>query len=101
MAPKTFKFQKGPICLTHNETRPDSADTKTELSKFDIFTTVLHFLNVYISTAGIGSLVWAYIVLQGYEEALYRPPLREEFVENFVAVIVLVRTLLLSSSSQC
>jgi hypothetical protein len=97
MAPETFKFRKGPICLTDDEAQPDSVDTKAKLSKFDIFTTVLHFLTVYISTAGIGSLAWAYIVLQGYED--YRPPLREDFVENFVAVIVLVRTLLLSSSS--
>jgi hypothetical protein len=98
MAPETFKFQRGPICLTDNEAQPDLVDTNTKLSKFDIFTTVLHFLTVYISTAGIGSLVWAYIALQGYEEIIYRPPLREEFVENFVAVIVLVRTLLLSIS---
>jgi hypothetical protein len=99
MAPETFKFQKGPICLTDDEAQPDAVDTKTNLSKFDIFTTVLHFLTVYISVAGIGFLIWAYIVLRGYVEIIYKPPLRQEFVENFVAVIVLVCTLLLSSSS--
>jgi hypothetical protein len=99
MTPEAFKFQKGPICLTDDEAQPNAVDAKNNLSKFDIFTTVLHFLSVYISAAGIGSLIWAYIVLQGYEEIVYRPRLREEFVENFPAVLVLVRTLLLSSSS--
>jgi hypothetical protein len=74
MAPEAFKFQKGPICLTDDEAQPDAVDTKTNLSKFDIFIAVLHFLTVYISTVGIGSLVWACIVLQGYEEIIYRPP---------------------------
>jgi hypothetical protein len=96
MAPETFKFQKGPICLTDDEAQSDSVDTKTKLSKFDIFTTVLHFLSVYFSTAGIGSLVWAYIVIRGYEKPW--PAFRVEFVENFLAVIVLVRTLLSSST---
>lgn len=88
MAPGPFKFQKGPICLTDDEAQPDPVNRRTKLSKFDIFTTVLHFLSVYISTAGAVSLVWAYTVVQGYDKPW--PAFEQDFVENFVAVIVLV-----------
>jgi hypothetical protein len=100
MAPAAFKFRKGPICLTDGEAQADSANPSIKLSKFDIFTTVLHFLSVYASTAGIGSLVWAYVVIQRYDRPW--PVFHEEFVENFLAVIVLVRcsAYFLSSSAK-
>ena len=88
MAPEPFKFQKGPICLSDDEEQPDLVNRRIKLSKFDIFTTILHFLSVYISTAGAASLVWAYTVVQGYNRPW--PAFRQDFVENFVAVIVLV-----------
>lgn len=88
MVRAAFKFQKGPIFLSDDEAQVDSVDTK-KLSRFDVFTTFLHFLSVYISTAGIGSLIWAYVVVRGYDRPW--PVFREDFEENFVTVVVLVR----------
>jgi hypothetical protein len=86
----SFKLQKGPIFLSDNEARVDSVDTK-KLSRYDIFTTFLHFLAVSLSTAGIGSLTWAYVVVQGCDRTnRSMPPFHEEFLENFVPVIALV-----------
>jgi hypothetical protein len=85
-----FKFQKGPVFLSDNEAHVDSVDANAKLSKFDVFTTtILHFLSVYISTAGIGSSIWAYVVVRSYDQS--RPPLYEDFMEDFVAIIFLVR----------
>ena len=83
-----FKFQKGPIYLSDDEAPFDSVDANAKLSKSHTFTTILHFLSVYISIAGIGSLIWAYVVVRGFDRS--RPPLYEDFMENFVAVIFLV-----------
>ena len=88
MAAIAFNFRKGPICLTDDEAQVDSVNPSIKLSKFDTFTTVLYILSVYISTAGTGSLVWAYVVIQGYDRS--SPVFHEDFVENFIAVIILV-----------